>query len=127
MSAFFSHFARRSAVALGSPWAFLGAFVVILLWALSGPFMGFSDVWQLTINTGTTIVTFLMIFLVQNTQNRDSAAVQIKLDELIHVLSQARDELVDIEDATDEDVARLRKEFEDIGQHKHTAEGEVSR
>ena len=127
MSVFFSHFARRSAVALGSPWAFLGALVVILLWALSGPFMGFSDVWQLTINTGTTIVTFLMIFLVQNTQNRDSAAVQIKLDELIHVLSDARDELVDIEDGTDEDLARLRKEFETIGQHKHTAQGKVAR
>ena len=127
MSVFFSHFARRSAVALGSPWAFLGALVVILLWALSGPFMGFSDVWQLTINTGTTIVTFLMIFLVQNTQNRDSAAVQIKLDELIHALADARDELVDIEDGTDEDLARLRKEFETIGQHKHTAQGKVAR
>src|SRR6187402_3487042 len=82
----FRIFARKSSAILGSAWAFTGAIVIILIWALTGPTFGFSDTWQLIINTGTTIVTFLMVFLIQNTQNRDAKAVHLKLDEIIRAL-----------------------------------------
>ena len=120
-SRMFGEVANKTSQAAGRASAFMIAASVVLVWAITGPLFQYSDTWQLVINTGTTIVTFLMVFLIQNSQNRDSAAVQIKLDELIHALSEARDELVDIEDGTDEDMRRLRKEFEDIGQHKHHA------
>ncbi len=94
----------------GSAAAFLLAFMVIVVWAITGPLFGFSNTWQLVINTGTTIVTFLMVFLIQNTQNRDGKAMQLKLDELIRS-SSARTSFVDLEDLTDEDLGKLDDEF----------------
>src|SRR5207247_7088096 len=93
----FRVFARHSSIALGTAWAFAGAVLVILVWVLTGPMFHFSDTWQLVINTATTIVTFLMVFLIQNTQNRDANAVQLKLDEVIRALTDARNQLVDME------------------------------
>ena len=104
-------FARRSSVMLGSAWAFAGAMLVILVWILTGPTFHFSDTWQLIINTGTTIVTFLMVFLIQNTQNRDGKAMQLKLDEIIRALKKARNELVDVEDLSDEELNKLEEQF----------------
>lgn len=97
----------------GTAYAFLGAVLVIVVWSFSGPLFNFSDTWQLVINTGTTIVTFLMVFLIQNTQNRDAKAVHLKLDELIRA-TKARDAFVDLEDLSDEELSELDKEFRDI-------------
>jgi low affinity Fe/Cu permease len=108
----FRVFARRSSIILGSAWAFAGAVVVILVWVLTGPTFHFSDTWQLIINTATTVITFLMVFLIQNTQNRDGKAIQLKLDELIRALEGARNKLVDLENLSDEDVKKLQKEFQ---------------
>ena len=107
----FRIFARRSSVLLGSAWAFAGALLVILIWLVTGPTFHFSDTWQLIINTGTTIVTFLMVFLIQNTQNRDAKAMHLKLDEVIRALAKARNEMVDLEDLSDEELNRLEKQF----------------
>ncbi len=110
----FRVFARHSAIALGSAWAFAGAVLVILVWILTGPMFHFSDTWQLVINTATTIVTFLMVFLIQNTQNRDAKAAHLKLDELIRALKDARNELVDLENLSDEELKKLEKQFKTI-------------
>src|SRR5881396_1769748 len=110
----FRVFARHSSIALGSAWAFAGAVLVILVWILTGPMFHFSDTWQLVINTATTIVTFLMVFLIQNTQNRDAKAAHLKLDELIRALKDARNELVDLENLSDEDLTSLEKQFERV-------------
>lgn len=107
----FRVFARRSSVLLGSAWAFAGAMLVILVWLVTGPTFHFSDTWQLIINTGTTIVTFLMVFLIQNTQNRDAKAMHLKVDEIIRALAKARNEMVDLEDLSDEELDRLEKQF----------------
>ena len=112
----FRVFARRSSVMLGSAWAFAGAMLVILVWILTGPTFHFSDTWQLIINTGTTIVTFLMVFLIQNTQNRDAKAMQLKLDEIIRALKKARNELVDLEDLSDEELKKLEDQFKQLRQ-----------
>ena len=93
------------------PAAFTGGVIIIIVWALTGPFFHYSDTWQLVINTGTTIVTFLMVFLIQSTQNRDSKAVHLKLDELIRAVSSARNKLMDLEHCTDEELANIEKEF----------------
>lgn len=108
----FSRFAARVALRTGTPWAFLIAVLVILAWAISGPMFHFSDTWQLVINTGTTIVTFLMVFLIQNSQNRDSTAIQLKLDELIRAVASASDRLIDVEDDSAEDLERLRRAYQ---------------
>ena len=108
--------ARRSSAILGSAWAFVGAVFIIVVWALTGPTFHFSDTWQLIINTGTTIVTFLMVFLIQNTQNRDAKAMQLKLDEVIRALKAARNELVDLEDLSDEELAKLEAQFKELRQ-----------
>jgi low affinity Fe/Cu permease len=113
----FHVFARRSSDVLGSPWAFITAIAIIISWAVTGPMFHFSDTWQLIINTGTTIVTFLMVFLIQNTQNRDAKAVHLKLDELIRALKGARNALVDLEKLSDDELKKLEEEFERI--HKH--------
>ena len=107
----FRVFARKSSTILGSAWAFAGAILIIAVWALTGPTFHFSDTWQLIINTGTTIVTFLMVFLIQNTQNRDSKAVHLKLDEVIRALKKARNEMVDLENLSDEELNRLEEQF----------------
>jgi low affinity Fe/Cu permease len=104
--------ARKTSAVLGTAWAFMGAVTVILIWALTGHIFHYSDTWQLIINTGTTIVTFLMVFLIQNTQNRDSKAIQLKLDELIRSLDGARNRLMDLETLSDEDLDAFQKEFE---------------
>jgi low affinity Fe/Cu permease len=111
MNDFFRRFAHTVSVKAGSAWAFILAFTVIIVWAVSGPMFQFSDTWQLVINTGTTIVTFLMVFLIQNTQNRDARAMQLKLDELIRSLKGARNELIDLEDYSDEDLDILQEQF----------------
>ena len=108
----FRLFARRSSIILGSAWAFAGAVLVILVWILTGPTFHFSDTWQLIINTATTIITFLMVFLIQNTQNRDAKAVHLKLDEIIRALKGARNELVDLEDLSDEELKKLDQQFQ---------------
>ena len=110
----FHVFARRSSEVLGSPWAFTFAILVIVIWGTTGPLFHFSDTWQLIINTGTTIVTFLMVFLIQNTQNRDAKAVHLKLDELIRAVKGARNRLVDLEKLSDEELKKLEQEFERI-------------
>jgi low affinity Fe/Cu permease len=108
----FRFFAKRSSMMLGSAWAFAAAILIILIWGLTGPMFHYSDTWQLIINTGTTIVTFLMVFLIQNTQNRDAKAAHLKLDELIRALKGARNELIDLEKLADEDLTSLEKQFE---------------
>src|SRR2546423_11164941 len=110
----FRLFARRSSIILGSAWAFAGAVLVILVWILTGPTFHFSDTWQLIINTATTIVTFLMVFLIQNTQNRDAKAVHLKLDEIIRALKGARNELVDLEELSDEELKKLEEQFKSM-------------
>jgi low affinity Fe/Cu permease len=122
----FRIFARHSSIVLGSAWAFTLAIVIILIWGLTGPAFHFSDTWQLIINTGTTIVTFLMVFLIQNTQNRDSKAVNLKLDEVIRAVKGARNELVNLENLSDEDLMKLEKQFERI-RKKAECDGEHSR
>jgi len=107
----FRIFARRSSVVLGSAWAFATAILIIVIWGLTGPMFHYSDTWQLIINTGTTIVTFLMVFLIQNTQNRDAKAVHLKLDEVIRALKGARNHFIDLEKLSDEDLASLEKQF----------------
>jgi low affinity Fe/Cu permease len=108
----FRVFARHSSMILGSAWAFTGAVLVIAVWLLTGPTFHFSDTWQLIINTATTIITFLMVFLIQNTQNRDAKAVHLKLDEMIRALKGARNKLVDLEDLSDEELKKLEEQFQ---------------
>ncbi len=104
--------ARKCSTVLGSPWAFAIAISIIVVWALTGPAFHYSDTWQLIINTGTTIVTFLMVFLIQNTQNRDAKAFHLKLDELIRALGGARNNLLDLEKLSDEELKKLEQEFQ---------------
>jgi len=113
----FHRIAHKTSEFVGSPWAFMGAFLVIVVWAVTGPIFGYSDTWQLIINTGTTIVTFLMVFLIQNTQNRDSLAVHLKLDELIRAVSHARNKLIDLEHLEDEELDALQEEFRLAREH----------
>ena len=110
----FTRFAKWTAHASGRPAAFLLAVLVIIVWAFTGPLFHFSDTWQLVINTGTTIVTFLMVFLIQCTQNRDAEATQVKLDEIIRAIGNARNELLDLEELEEEDLDRLKKTFEEM-------------
>ncbi len=114
MSELFRKFSTTVSDIVGSSWAFITAFLVIIAWAVSGPIFQFSDTWQLVINTGTTIITFLMVFLIQNTQNRDARATHIKLDELLRAQSKARTGLVDIEELPDKDLKALQQEFKQL-------------
>lgn len=107
----FSSFSKAVARGTGHPLAFWTACTVIVVWLISGPYFGFSDTWQLVVNTGTTIVTFLMVFLIQNTQNRDSEAIQVKLDELIRCMEGAHNALLDLEELTQEDLDRVRRRY----------------
>src|SRR5436305_2625460 len=123
----FRIFAHQSSIILGTAWAFAGAVVVVLVWLLTGPTFQFSDTWQLVINTATTVVTFLIVFLIQNTQNRDAKAVHLKLDELIRALKSARNELVDLEDLSDEELKKLEKQFQRMRQRAENDERSPSR
>jgi low affinity Fe/Cu permease len=107
----FRYFARRASDYLGSSWAFLSACLVVLMWAVTGPLFGFSDTWQMVINTGTTIVTFLMVFLIQHAQNHDARAMQLKLDELLRAVDAARTGLVNLEERSEEELRDLKQEF----------------
>ena len=116
----FSVFARSTSQVLGTAWAFVVAILIIVVWAVTGPTFHYSDTWQLIINTGTTIVTFLMVFLIQNTQNRDAKAVHLKLDELIRALKGARNKLVDLEKLSDDELKTLEEQFTRLRQHAET-------
>ena len=118
----FRSFAQRTAEYVGSPWMFLAALLLTLGWAVTGPYYHYSDTWQLVINTGTTIVTFLMVFLIQNTQNRDAKATHLKLDELLRAVRAARNELINLEHLSDEDLERLQQEFSRL--HERSAAGQ---
>jgi low affinity Fe/Cu permease len=123
----FRRFAAGTAALFGSPWAFLGAVVLVVVWALTGRYFGYSDGWQLVINTGTTIVTFLMVFLIQSTQNRDSKAINIKLDELLRAVQGARTGLVNLAALSDEDLLQLEDELRRIGEREGIARLRVER
>jgi low affinity Fe/Cu permease len=117
VAGFFHRFAHRIADGVGSAGAFVAAVILVAAWAVTGPIFAYSDTWQLTINTGTTIVTFLMVFLIQNTQSRDANAIQLKLDELIHGVKGARNTLIDLEELSDEELDELHQEFHRIHEH----------
>ena len=118
----FRKFAIAAANALGSSWMFIANVSLILLWLLSGPFFKYSDTWQLVVNTATTVITYLAVFLIQNTQNRDAKAIHLKLDELIKGVSGARTRLVDLENLTDQELASLQQEFTRLRtKHEKTA------
>jgi low affinity Fe/Cu permease len=120
----FRSFAHRSSILLGSAWAFCGAVLVIVVWLVTGPTFHFSDTWQLIINTATTVITFLMVFLIQNTQNRDAKAVHLKLDELIRAVKGARNQLVDLENLSDNDLKKLEEQFRRLrNQAEHSRTG----
>ena len=110
----FTRLSQATAHWAGKPQTFFAALAIIVVWAISGPFFGFNDTWQLVINTSTTIVTFLMVFIIQNSQNRDTAAMQIKLDELINKLEGAREELLDLEELDEDKLEEMRAEFEEL-------------
>ena len=123
----FRVFARSASEILGTAWAFVIAIAIIIVWALTGHFFSYSDTWQLIINTGTTIVTFLMVFLIQNTQNRDSKAVHLKLDELIRATERARNHLVDLERLSDDELKMLETEFQRISRKADEANGRIGK
>jgi low affinity Fe/Cu permease len=123
----FRAFSRNIALAVGSAWAFVVAITIVIVWAATGRMFHFSDTWQLIINTGTTIVTFLMVFLIQNTQNRDGKAIQLKLDELIRALKGARNKLVDLEDLSDEELKKLEKEFQHLHRQSQETDTQVAK
>jgi low affinity Fe/Cu permease len=113
-NSWFTMFAKKTARASGRPAAFLLAATIVLVWIATGPLFGYSDTWQLVINTGTTIITFLMVFLIQNTQNRDSEAMQIKIDELIRVVEGAHNALLDLEELEERELDKIRKSYSDL-------------
>jgi low affinity Fe/Cu permease len=110
----FGRFAGLASAHMGSRWAFSGAILVIVIWAMMGPLYHYSDTWQLVINTGTTIITFLMVFLIQNTQNRDARAINLKLNELIHAIDKAKNHMIDIENLSDLELEELSVRYEKI-------------
>ena len=124
-TSWFTRFAKWTARATGQPAAFVIAVSIILVWAVSGPVFGFSDTWQLVINTGTTIVTFLMVFLIQNTQNRDSEAIQVKLDEIIRAIEGADNALLDLEELDEKELDVIREHYEEMAEEARNALKEV--
>jgi low affinity Fe/Cu permease len=123
----FRKFAFHVAEKVGHPWAFVVALCIIVAWAAAGPLFGFSDTWQLVINTGTTIITFLMVFLIQASQNRDNRAMQLKLDELIRAVKRARDEFADLEEAEEEELKAFAEEFRQMRKRGHSPKEALSR
>lgn len=118
----FTRLTKWTAHATGRPASFMIAISIVVVWGITGPFFGFSDTWQLVINTGTTVVTFLMVFLIQSTQNRDAEAMQVKLDEIIRAIGTAKNELLDLEELEEEDLDRIRESYEQLAR---TARGEL--
>jgi len=116
----FTRFTKTTAHAVGRPVAFLAAVSLVVAWALTGPVFGYSDTWQLVINTATTVVTFLMVFLIQSTQNRDAEAMQVKLDEIIRAIGNARNEVLDLEELEGEDLDRIRASYEELARKART-------
>src|SRR5215216_941270 len=127
MGQWFNQFAHRASTFAGHYVAFLAALAIILVWAVTGPFFGFSETWQLVINTGTTIVTFLMVFLIQNTQNRDAMAVHLKLDELIHAVASADNTIIRAEDETVEELEVLKQKYEALSRQHDALTSEMRR
>ena len=123
-TSWFTRLTKWTAYAAGRPATFIFAASVIALWAILGPYYGFSDTWQLVINTGTTIVTFLMVFLIQSTQNRDTEAIQLKLDEIIRVIGHARNELLDLEELEEHDLDRIKATFQGMARKARGEAGE---
>ena len=123
MNELFRKFAKTISAIVGSSWAFILAVAIVVVWAATGPLFRFSDTWQLVINTGTTIITFLMVFLIQNTQNRDAKAIHLKLDELIKGVKGARTGLVDLENLTDTELEKLQKQFTRLHQEERKRNG----
>jgi low affinity Fe/Cu permease len=121
----FRKFAHRCALAVGSPWAFFLAVASIVIWGLAGPRFHYSDTWQLVINTATSLSTFLVVFLIQNTQNRDAKVVQLKLDELIRAIQPARTSLVQMEELSDVELDTLQQEFQKLRDHAASRLGEI--
>jgi len=115
MDEIFRKFSHTISAIVGSPWAFLAALLLVILWGISGPLFHYSDSWQLLINTSTTIITFLMVFIIQSSQDRDTKAIHLKLDELLRALKGARTGLVNLENLSNEELLRLQKEFERLG------------
>jgi low affinity Fe/Cu permease len=113
----FTQFAKWTSHYTGKPVTFISAVAIIIIWAATGPFFGFSDTWQLVINTGTTIITFLMVFLIQNTQNRDTEALQVKLDEIIRTMKGTREEVLDLEELDEKELDEIRQEYFELA-HK---------
>jgi len=120
MEKLFIRFATLTAKIAGKPWTFIGCLAIVLVWALTGPIFGFNETWQLVINTGTTIITFLMVFLIQNTQNRDGAAMQAKLDELIYAVRRADARFIGIEHLTEKELDKILEEVEKRGVEVHS-------
>ncbi len=120
MHDWFRKFAHKTSGAMGQPSAFAFSAVIIVVWALLGPTFHYSDTWQLVINTGTTIITFLMVFLIQNTQNRDARAIHLKLDELIRANKNARNRLIDLEELTDEELDKVHQELSEMKKETET-------
>ncbi|AWK87760.1 low affinity iron permease family protein [Azospirillum thermophilum] len=125
MNAFFARFARWTERISGRPVTFVVAVGLIVVWAVTGPLFGFSDTWQLVINTGTTIITFLMVFVIQNAQNRDTQALHLKLDELIRATKSARNGLIDLEERSEEDLAKVKGHFERLARTADCLEQEL--
>jgi len=131
MRELFRKFAQTTSQAVGSSWSFILAVLIIIVWAITGPMFHYSDTWQLVINTGTTIITFLMVFLIQNTQNRDAKAIHLKLDELLKGVKGARTGLVNLEQLSDKELENLQKEFERLHEkvnheHQHGDEQQIA-
>lgn len=114
MNELFHKFSVKAAKFMGSPWMFVIALLIVIVWIMTGPIFQFSNTWQLVINTGTTIITFLMVFLIQNTQNREESAIQLKLDELIRAVNKARNNMVNLEELTDEELGQMKEEFREL-------------
>jgi low affinity Fe/Cu permease len=127
MGAWFNRFAHRASTVAGHYVVFLAALAIIVVWAVTGPFFGFSETWQLVINTGTTIVTFLMVFLIQNTQNRDALAMHLKLDEIIRAVEAADDTLIRAEDETVEELEALKQKYEALSRQHDALASQVER
>jgi len=120
----FQFFATKASYVVGTKWAFAAAIALIIAWAVAGPYFHYSDTWQLVVNTATTVVTFLIVFLIQNTQNRDAKAIHLKLDEIIRSINPAHNEMIDIEKLSDEELERLSSQYEQIRKECEARESE---